>query len=54
MQQYSTDTSIYAIFRVFNMTKGSLGVKVYVDPDQMRRDGELKFEVDKWTVVPGR
>lgn len=54
MKQYSTDNSMYVIFRVFNMTKDSIGVRIYVNPDQMREEEELVFKVDAWSVTPGR
>lgn len=54
MKQYSTDTSIYVIFRVFNLTNDSIGVRVYVNPDKMKEEEELVFSVDTWSVIPGR
>jgi hypothetical protein len=52
MSELTTDQSLYMIFRVFNMTSGSIGARIYVDPDRMRREGLLKFSADKWTVTP--
>lgn len=44
---------VYAIFRVFNLGTGATGLKIYVDPEQQRRTGKLKFIADRYTVVPG-
>ncbi|RFU29542.1 hypothetical protein B7463_g6794, partial [Scytalidium lignicola] len=44
---------IYMILRVFNLGKESIGVRIYVDPDALRHNGQLKFTADKWSVVPG-
>lgn len=43
---------IYVVCRVFNLYKDSIGVQVYMDPDVMRRRGDLIFAADGWTVVP--
>ncbi|ORY55936.1 uncharacterized protein BCR38DRAFT_414788 [Pseudomassariella vexata] len=45
--------TIYVVFRVFNLSKGSTGLAIYVDPASMNRQGSLKFTVDSWTVIPG-
>lgn len=45
---------VYIIFRVFEIDKGSLDMKVYVDPWKLKEDAKLRFSMDKWTVVPGR
>ncbi|KAF4634009.1 hypothetical protein G7Y89_g4107 [Cudoniella acicularis] len=47
-----TSESIYVIFRVFDLGKESMNVKIYVDPEAHRlRDG-LMFESQTWTVTP--
>ena len=43
---------IYIIFRVYNLGRQSMGLKLYVDPEEHRRQGKLSFTTDKWTVVP--
>lgn len=43
---------VYIIFRVFNLGRGSMGLSLYVDPEEHRRKGTLRFTTDKWTVVP--
>ncbi|KUL86125.1 hypothetical protein ZTR_07715 [Talaromyces verruculosus] len=59
MQTYSNGDSgyeqlnyIYVIFRVFNVGKESIDMKVYVDPEVMRTRNELKFKAETWSVVP--
>ncbi|RYP79682.1 hypothetical protein DL769_002822 [Monosporascus sp. CRB-8-3] len=44
---------IYTIFRVFNLGKDSMGVRVHVDAEEQRRMGILTFTTDHYTVVPG-
>jgi hypothetical protein len=44
---------IYVVFRVFNLGQGSMGMRVYVDPEVMRARGDLLFTAETWSVVPG-
>jgi len=44
---------IYAIFRVFNLGTESTGLRIYIDPEQQRRAGKLKFMTDQFRVIPG-
>ena len=44
---------IYTIFRVFNLGKESTGLRIYIDPEEQRRVGKLKFTTKKYAVVPG-
>jgi len=44
---------IYTIFRVFNLGKESTGLRIYIDPEEQRRVGKLKFTTNKYAVVPG-
>ena len=44
---------VYVIFRVFNLGKETMGLNIYVDPEQKRRDGILRFVSDEYKVVPG-
>lgn len=48
----SNQSEIYAVFRVFNLGKDSIGLRIYIDPEEQRRAGKLKFTADKWVVVP--
>ncbi|KAK5625070.1 hypothetical protein RRF57_000786 [Xylaria bambusicola] len=49
----SRHPTIYVVFRVFNVDKDSIGVKIYVDPDKLRRDGALVFTEQVYSVTPG-
>ncbi|KAB8212048.1 hypothetical protein BDV34DRAFT_219262 [Aspergillus parasiticus] len=60
MQTFSEDElessdldAIYIIFRVFNIGTDSVGMKVYVDPERMRRRRHLVFTAETWSIVPG-
>ncbi len=45
--------TIYALFRVFNLGTSATSVRIYLDPEEKRRTGELKFmTADKYSVVP--
>jgi hypothetical protein len=43
---------VYVLFRVYGLESGRIGVKIYVDPEIARKDGQLEFEADGWTVTP--
>lgn len=45
--------SIYVIFRVFNLGRDDIGLKVYLDPESLRLSRQLKFTAFVWSVVPG-
>ncbi|CAM1500468.1 Fc.00g096300.m01.CDS01 [Cosmosporella sp. VM-42] len=60
MKQFSDATkspmkspTVYVIFRVFNIDSASSEVKVYVNPEEMRKDGTLVFTEEAWSVTPG-
>ena len=44
---------IYIIFRVFNLGGDSIGLKLLVDPESMRRRNELTFTAQTWSIVIG-
>lgn len=45
---------VYVIFRVFNLGAESTGLAIYVDPEEQRRTGKLKFmTTGQYTVIPG-
>ncbi|KAH6672846.1 hypothetical protein B0J14DRAFT_667527 [Halenospora varia] len=44
--------NVYIIFRVFNLGRNNLSVKLYVDPEAHRLRGDLVFESQTWTVRP--
>ncbi|KAF7558422.1 hypothetical protein G7046_g5742 [Stylonectria norvegica] len=43
---------VYMILRVYNIGKPNIGVKVYMDPEKLRKDGMLVFTEESWSVVP--
>lgn len=45
---------LYVIFRVFDIGKDSMGLKILVDPESMRQREELAFTAETWSVVTGR
>ncbi|KAI3332631.1 hypothetical protein F4824DRAFT_474516 [Ustulina deusta] len=45
--------TIYVIFRVFNVDKDSIGLKIYMDPEKLRCDGLLVFTEQAYAVTPG-
>ena len=47
-------SEVYVIFRVYNLGKSDIGVKLYVDPMAAKARGELDFKVDTWGVKPVR
>ena len=44
---------VYIIFRLFNLGKDDMGLRLYVDPAQHEANGSLLFTATEWTVVPG-
>lgn len=52
LQEGQVSDKIYIIFRVYNLRRDSLNVKVYVDPEAHRRQGNLEFAQHTWTVRP--
>lgn len=45
--------AIYVILRVFNLGTESTGLMIYVNPEEQRRTGRLKFKTDAtYAVVP--
>ena len=44
--------NIYVILRVFNLGQDDMGMRIYVDPAAMERNGELEFQAETYTVVP--
>lgn len=45
--------NVYLIMRVFWVTGSKVSACIYLDPEQLRKDGGLKFSA-KWSVFPGR
>jgi len=45
---------VYMILRVFEIEcEGRIGMKLYVDPAQLKLDEELIFIGESWSVIPG-
>ncbi|KAH7127402.1 hypothetical protein EDB81DRAFT_662832 [Dactylonectria macrodidyma] len=44
--------TVYVILRVFNLDKGRIGLRVYVDPAEKAANGELVFTGGSWSVTP--
>ncbi|KAF9772494.1 hypothetical protein IL306_009798 [Fusarium sp. DS 682] len=49
----ATLPTIYLIARVSNVDKSNVEVKLYVDPEKLRKDGSLVFTGETWSIVPG-
>ena len=56
MQRMTLDatTEVYIIFRVFNIGKPDMGMRLYVHPRSMEFLGNLKFEPASYVVTPSR
>lgn len=59
MQKYTFDhpnptevSTIYVIFRVYNLGKDNMSLRIYVDPDALQRQGELRFTAESYSVIP--
>lgn len=50
LQEFRT---IYVIFRVYNLGKDDMSLRIYVDPDALRRQGVLRFTPESYSVTPG-
>jgi hypothetical protein len=46
-----TKKKIYALFRLYGLESGRVGMKLFLDPDAARRRGQLEFEAEGWTVT---
>lgn len=44
---------VYVIFRVYNLGRDSIGVRVLVDPEGLRQRGGLQFTAESWSVSTG-
>lgn len=45
---------VYLIARIFSLGDSGIGFKLYVDPETLRKSGELQFKADKYVVTPTR
>jgi hypothetical protein len=46
--------TIYVIFRVYNLGRDNMGLKIYLDPATLSDSGALQFTAEGWSAVPGR
>ncbi|KAJ6007726.1 hypothetical protein N7540_011702 [Penicillium herquei] len=53
MHRRGGHSEVYMILRVFEIRGSSIGMRVYLDPEQLRLDGALVFTGETWSVVPG-
>ena len=44
---------IYIILRVYNLGREDMDVKVYVDPMAWKKNKQLVFTAETWSIVPG-
>lgn len=46
-------SEVYMILRVFWLDSNNIGMRVYLDPEQMRQEGGLIFTGETWSITPG-
>ncbi|KAK6863513.1 hypothetical protein PG995_000041 [Apiospora arundinis] len=42
---------IYLIFRVYNIGRSSIGLRILVDPEHLKQTGTLEFTASTWSVI---
>ncbi|KAH8649338.1 hypothetical protein BX600DRAFT_474958 [Xylariales sp. PMI_506] len=47
----SPPDKLYVIFRVYTLGRSSIGLRVLIDPEQMRQTGALQFTAESWAVI---
>ncbi|KAI0424953.1 hypothetical protein F5Y09DRAFT_118782 [Xylaria sp. FL1042] len=52
-QQNHASATIYVIFRVYWLGQDNVGLRIYLDPESLRRTHQLEFTSELWSVVPG-
>lgn len=52
MHDNENHSEIYMILRVFRVQSEMIGMSIYMDPEQLRLDGDLVFTGESWSVVP--
>jgi len=53
LPEQGTADAVYLIARVFNLGLAGMGLKLYIDPANLKRKGELVFRSDQYQVTPG-
>lgn len=51
--QSQDKSEVYMVLRVFGLNDRRMGMRAYLDPESLRRDGQLVFTGRTWSVVPG-
>jgi hypothetical protein len=54
VEEDESSDEIYIIFRVYQLNKETMGVRIYIDPESLRQQGRLVFTADSYNVVPSR
>lgn len=52
MELLTGDGALYIIFRVYRLYSSHVGVRLYVDPVKLKKEGRLCFSAENWRVVP--
>lgn len=59
MQKYTFEhpnpqenATVYVIFRVYNLGKDNMSLRIYIDPEVLRRQDELRFTPESYSVTP--
>jgi hypothetical protein len=47
------ESTIYVIFRVFDLGKDTMNLRIYIDPESLRVQDRLRFSPESYNVVPG-
>ncbi|KAF1811006.1 hypothetical protein P152DRAFT_475063 [Eremomyces bilateralis CBS 781.70] len=47
----SASDRVYILARVFNLGQSDMGLKLYLDPNRLEREGRLRFRSDKYEVT---
>jgi hypothetical protein len=48
----SVSDNVYLVTRVFDLGQRTMGLKFYLDPVGLKRDGRLLFKPSKYEVTP--
>ncbi|KAI9641118.1 hypothetical protein NHQ30_010548 [Ciborinia camelliae] len=51
LQAHQSLNEVYLIARVFKLGASGMGFKLYVDPAELRRKGQLRFTADKYVIT---
>jgi hypothetical protein len=43
---------VYMIMRVFDLGQDEIGLRIYLDPETLRRNNSLRFTADMYRVEP--